>query len=163
MENNIASLEAATTLILNAWKTQVNAVTDYFNKYPEAFYQQPVSPGRNTAHALLGHLVANTDGLNPLLGFGEKLFPQLDAFFQPNTPWDQSGLPPVAELKWQWEHLNRSLEQQFTTLTPADWMGRHTRVSEADFALDPKRNKLNVLISRTNHVSYHLGQLNLIK
>jgi hypothetical protein len=41
-------------------------------------------------------------------------------------------------------------------------MDRHTAVSEADFALNPSRNKLSILISRTNHQSYHLGQLNLL-
>ncbi len=37
------------------------------------------------------------------------------------------------------------------------------KVSPEDFALDPKRNKLNLLIGSTNHTSYHLGQLNLLK
>ena len=34
-------------------------------------------------------------------------------------------------------------------------------VSDEDFAREPHRNKLNVLISQTNHLSYHPGQLSL--
>jgi hypothetical protein len=32
-------------------------------------------------------------------------------------------------------------------------------VSEADFLLEPNRNKLNVLLSRVSHENYHRGQL----
>jgi len=38
-----------------------------------------------------------------------------------------------------------------------DWLARHTAVSEEDFAKDPSRNRFAVLLSRTNHLSYHLG------
>jgi hypothetical protein len=49
------------------------------------------------------------------------------------------------------------------TLQPAEWFNRHTVVSEADFEKEPHRNKLNLLINRTNHLSYHLGQLIYLK
>ena len=35
---------------------------------------------------------------------------------------------------------------------------RHAVVSEEDFARDPSRNRFAVLLSRTNHLSSHLGQ-----
>jgi hypothetical protein len=38
---------------------------------------------------------------------------------------------------------------------------RHNAVSEEDYAKDPTRNRLAVLLSRTNHMSYHLGQITL--
>ena len=42
---------------------------------------------------------------------------------------------------------------------PADeWFTRHNKVSEADFAKEPHRNNLNIIINRTNHMSYHLGK-----
>jgi hypothetical protein len=31
-------------------------------------------------------------------------------------------------------------------------------VSEEDFAKDASRNRFAILLSRTNHLSYHLGQ-----
>jgi hypothetical protein len=48
-------------------------------------------------------------------------------------------------------------------MKPQDWLGRHTAVSEEDFQKEKHRNKLNVLISRTNHAGYHLGQLVYLK
>jgi hypothetical protein len=39
-----------------------------------------------------------------------------------------------------------------------DWARRHSSVSEEDFAKDPSRNRFAVLLGRTNHLSYHLGQ-----
>ena len=48
------------------------------------------------------------------------------------------------------------------------WEGRprkllHSAVSEEDFVKEPLRNRLAVLASRTNHVSYHGGQLVLTR
>jgi hypothetical protein len=36
-------------------------------------------------------------------------------------------------------------------------------MTEEDFEKEPGRNKLSVLINRTNHMAYHLGQLVLLK
>jgi hypothetical protein len=44
-----------------------------------------------------------------------------------------------------------------------DWFRAHSAMTEEDLAADPGRNKLSVLINRTNHVAYHLGQLVLAK
>ena len=43
------------------------------------------------------------------------------------------------------------------------WLERHMSVSPEDFDKEPHRNKLNIIISRTNHIAYHLGQLVLLK
>ncbi len=40
----------------------------------------------------------------------------------------------------------------------AEWLQRHAAVSGEDFAKDPLRNRFSILLSRTNHLSYHLGQ-----
>jgi hypothetical protein len=39
-----------------------------------------------------------------------------------------------------------------------DWVARHTAVSEEDFAKEPLRNRFSILITRTNHLTYHVGQ-----
>ncbi|MFT3855861.1 MAG: DinB family protein [Ilumatobacteraceae bacterium] len=155
--------ERIISLLRNAWRTQTNAVSEYFKKNEDNFYSHEIAPGRNKATYILGHLIATNDGLLPLFGFGDKLYPELDRFFTPNTRWCYGDFPPVAQLKAQWDNLNHYLEEKFFTLTPGQWLERHTKVSPEDFALDPKRNKLNLLIGRTNHTSYHLGQLNLLK
>jgi len=48
-------------------------------------------------------------------------------------------------------------------MQPTEWFTRHTSVSEEDFIKEPHRNKLNVLITRATHQSYHLGQLIYLK
>jgi ribose 1,5-bisphosphokinase PhnN len=40
----------------------------------------------------------------------------------------------------------------------SDWAQRHTAVSAEDFAKDTSRNRFAILLSRANHLSYHLGQ-----
>ena len=40
----------------------------------------------------------------------------------------------------------------------SNWLQRYTAVSEEDFAKDASRNRFAILLSRTNHLSYHLGQ-----
>jgi len=39
--------------------------------------------------------------------------------------------------------------------------GRHTAVSEEDFEREPHRNRFTVLLGRTTHLAYHLGQATL--
>ena len=40
----------------------------------------------------------------------------------------------------------------------SDWLQWHAAVSEEHFAKDTSRNRFAILLSRTNHLSYHLGQ-----
>jgi hypothetical protein len=148
--------------IINAYIAQSKVITDFFNKYDDAVYLNEVAPGRNRAVYLLGHLVAASDGLFPILGFGERIFPKLERLFSLNPDLTFAEIPSVAELKENWATVNTALTAHFNQLQPEEWLKRHTRVSEEDFALEPTRNKLNVLISRTNHISNHYGQLLLL-
>ena len=47
-------------------------------------------------------------------------------------------------------------------LGPEEWFTRHANITEADFPKEPHRNRLNVLLSRTNHLAYHRGQMVLL-
>ncbi|MFL9485274.1 DinB family protein [Chitinophagaceae bacterium LWZ2-11] len=154
-----ASLEMVIKQIINAWTTQNKTITDFFNKYDDDVYLNEVSPGRNRAAYLLGHLIASNDGMIPLFGLGEKLFPELEAIFLTNADKSITEIPSVTLLKQYWETLNKTLTDHFNSMHSHEWLERHSKVSEEDFALDPLRNKLNVLIGRTNHESYHRGQL----
>ncbi|MBI3883493.1 MAG: DinB family protein [Sphingobacteriales bacterium] len=150
--------------VLQSWISQNRAVTSFFNKYSDDAYLNEVAPGRNRAIYLLGHLTATNDALLPLLGLGEKLFPELEAPFIINADDKAVGdIPSVTELKQCWEVINTTLTAHFSKMRAHDWLDRHTKVSAADFANEPLRNKLNVLLGRTNHQSYHLGQLNFLK
>jgi dihydrofolate reductase len=52
-----------------------------------------------------------------------------------------------------------ALNAHFSKMTSADWLSRHTAVSEEDFVKEPMRNKLNIVISRTIHLASHMGQM----
>ena len=148
--------------VINAWTAQNKNVADFFSKYPDDAYLKEVAPGRNRPVYLLGHLIASNDGMLPLFGMGEKLFPQYEAIFSKSPDKTVADIPSVATLKEDWEKLNATLTDHFSKMTAAEWLSKHTAVSEEDFAKDPLRNKLNVLIGRTNHQSYHRGQVNLL-
>lgn len=159
---NTTSAQLIITQLINAWAAQNKAVTAFFNKYPDEEYSKQVAPDRNRAIYLLGHLIAVNDAMIPMLMLGEKLFPELEAPFITNPDKAITEMPPLAELRQQWDTLNVTLTDHFQKMTIEDWMGRHSLVSEADFANAPLRNKLNILISRTNHQAYHSGQINLL-
>jgi len=152
-----------TKQLLDAWNGQLNRASKLFNELTDEQIQKEVAPGRNTGTYLLGHLVAVHDALFPMFGVGEKLYPQLEEAFIKNP--DKSGLekPSVKELKDYWNEVNRALENHFNKFTVDEWLQKHTAVSEEDFLKEPHRNRLNVLISRTNHLAYHLGQLAFLK
>jgi hypothetical protein len=148
---------------LSAWTGQVARINELLESTSDEDLHKEVAPGKNTGVYLIGHLAAVHDALFPLLGFGKKLYPHLEKPFI-TTP-DKSGLefPPAHELKKCWNDVNTQLLQQYNLLKPEEWLSRHTAVSVEDFAKQSHRNKLNVLISRTTHMSYHHGQLVFLK
>src|SRR5688572_465909 len=145
--------------VLKAWETQVNRMNDFFDNASDDELMQEVAPGRNRGIYLLGHLTAVNDGIMPLLGLGEKLYPQLELPFV-STP-DKSGLefPPIKELRQYWSDVNEKLMDHFVLLEPTEWLAKHAAISAEDFAKEQNRNRLNVIIVRTTHMHYHLGQL----
>jgi len=146
-------------LLLKTWTLQNKRVTDFFAKYAEEIYYNEVAPDRNRAIYLLGHLVATNDGLLPLLGIGKRLYPKLQEPFQANADNEETTFPKLVELQQYWENVNAKLTEHFNKWAAAEWLEKHTAVSVEDFAINPERNKMNALIGRTTHQSYHLGQL----
>jgi len=164
MENNQASTSTNQIIkqVINYWADRNKAVTDFFNKYSDDVYLKEVAPNRSRPIYLFGHLIAVNDGMLPLLGLGEKIFPQFDEIFISAPDKSVADLPSLTELKQCWGKLNAILTDRFNKMSAEEWLGRHMSISAEDFKLDPLRNKLNVLINRTNHQSYHLGQLYLL-
>jgi DinB family protein len=150
-------------LALDAWNGQLSRAGKFFSAHTDEQLQNEVSPNRNTGVYLFGHLIAIHDAMLPLLGFGEKLYPELENIFIKSP--DKSGIekPPVKELRNYWSEVNKKLSEKFSGLSFEEWLQKHNAVSEEDFAKEPHRNKLNVLFSRTNHMAYHLGQLAFLK
>lgn len=156
------SVSAKTVFIkmaLSAWETYNARIKKLLDTLTDEQLLAETAPGRNSGVYIIGHLVAISDGLFPILGFGERLYPKLDKIFL-DSP-DRSGLekPPLNELKEYWTKVNAKLADHIRQMTADEWFTRHNKVSEEDFAKEPHRNKLNIIVNRTNHTSYHLGQL----
>ncbi|HZJ58627.1 MAG TPA: DinB family protein [Chitinophagaceae bacterium] len=149
-------------MVIAEWDKQNNNFNKFLSSITDQQLLNEIAPGKNTGIYLVGHLIAISDAMLPLLAFGEKLFPALENVFI--TKPDKSGLemPSVAELKEKLKAVNAKLSQHIRSTSPEDWFKRHMAVSDEDFAKEPHRNKLNVVINRSNHMSYHLGQLILL-
>lgn len=150
-------------MVIAEWDKQNNNFNRILSSLDDDQLSKEIAPGKNTGTYLVGHLIAISDAMLPLLGFGVKLFPELDNVFIKNP--DKSGLkmPSVAELKDQFKAVHAKLTEHIQSGSTAEWFGRHMAVSEEDFEKEPHRNKLNVIINRSNHMSYHLGQLVLLQ
>lgn len=146
-------------LILGSWDIQNGRVNKLLGSLSEEQIQARTAPDRNTGTYIIGHLTAVSDGMFPLLDLGNKLFPHLENIFITHPDHANLERPSFAELKNQWHSVSETLTARMKELKPADWLTRHTAISTEDFAKEPHRNKLNVVINRTNHISYHLGQL----
>jgi uncharacterized damage-inducible protein DinB len=150
-------------MALAAWDSQNQNLNKLIATLSEDQLSKQIAPGKNTGIYLLGHLVAVNDGMLPILDLGERLFPKLQRVFI-SSP-DKSGMekPTVDELKKSLEVINAKLAMAIQATSTAEWFQKHTAVSDEDFAKEPHRNKLNIMLNRTNHMSYHLGQMALLK
>jgi hypothetical protein len=148
---------------LRAWKTSVDRAEKFFADVPDDQLELEIAPGRNRLIYLLGHLVAVHDRMLPLLGAGERKYEHLDTPFLLSPDREHSALPPAAELRKAFVDVNQVLWDVISKWTAAEWLSRHTSVSEEDFAKEPHRNRFSVLLSRTTHLASHQGQLILAK
>lgn len=150
-------------LVLNSWHSTINRADALFKNMSDEEIKGEIVPGRNRGVYLLGHLAAVHDMMVPLLNVGELQFPELTSSFI-RTPDDPDNDKfTVEELRKFWKATNTNLAKQLESISPEGWLEKHSSISEEDFAKEPHRNRLSVLISRTNHLSYHVGQLVLLK
>lgn len=150
-------------LALRSWKATVQRADAFFGALSDDQLQEEVAPGRNRLIYLWGHLAAFNDALLPLLGLRVRLHPELDAMFVSNPDRKLEKTLSGKELKRIWQATNDTLWAEFSKLSPSDWLQKHTAVSEEDFVREPYRNRFTVLLGRTGHVAYHLGQAMLAK
>ena len=134
-----------------------------FSNLTEDQLLKEVAPGKNRLIYLWGHLTAIHDAMFSILGLGPRLHPELDPVFVSNPDKTTAQLPSARELKKYWDEVNGKLLSQFESLSADEWLLQHRAMSEEDYAKDPTRNRLAVLLSRTNHASYHLGQVMLAR
>jgi hypothetical protein len=157
----MTSHKLSVQVAINSWRLVLERTNKIFSALTEDQLLKEVAPGRNRLIYLWGHLTAIHDAMFPILGLGERLCPELDRIFVSSPDKTGAPLPPVGELRKYWDEVNGKLLSQFTSLSADEWLQRHCAVSEEDYAKDPTRNRLAVLLSRTNHMSYHLGQITL--
>ncbi len=163
MNKETAQLNLLRTMAIAAWNSQNKYLANLINSLSEEQLMKEIAPGRNTGIYLLGHLIAVSDALLPLLGFGDRLYPEMDEVFILNP--DKSGhtMPSITELKNRLTAVNEKLDTHFQSISVDEWLERHMAVSPEDFAKEPHRNKLNVLLNRTGHMANHIGQMLLLK
>jgi len=98
-----------------------------------------------------------------ILGLEQRLHPELDAIFISHPDKTAAQFPSARELQQYWDEVNGKLLSEFTSLSANEWLLQHRAMSDEDYAKDPTRNRLAVLLNRTNHMSYHLGQIMLAR
>lgn len=150
-------------MIFDRWNALLKNCDTLLDALSDEQLQQDVSPGKNRGIYLLGHLIAVHDDMMPLLGLGEKEHPALFDVFVKSADKAVDTIPTAAELRLLWKKQLESMNQKLATISADAWFEKHTAVSAEDFSKEPNRNKLNVIITRTTHLSYHLGQLALLK
>ena len=146
---------------VHAWKLHVERADKLFSGLSEQQLLAEVAPENRLVY-LWGHLIAVHDAMLPLLGLGPRRHPELDAAFLTGADKTVAELPSAAELKDLWNDVNGRLLAGFNGFTAADWAQKHSAVSDEDFAANPLRNRLAILLSRTAHVAYHHGQAALV-
>jgi len=151
------------SMALQAWHLQVKRATAIFDSFTDEGLNLEIAPGKNRVIYLLGHLTAVNDMMLPLLGLAERKYPQLEEAFIKQPDKAVSDVPSAAELRKYWTDSNALISNTFASLPTEEWFKKHNAVSEEDFAKEPHRNRLNVLLNRMNHLAYHVGQLVLIK
>jgi hypothetical protein len=157
----MTSHELPVKVAINSWRLVVDRADNVFSGLTGEQLLQEVAPGKNRIIYLWGHLIAVHDRMFSILGLGPRLHPDMDVVFIDNPDRAVPETPPAGQLKQYWDEVNAKLLSQFQSLSADEWLLQHRAMSEEDYAKDPTRNRLAVLLSRTNHLSYHLGQVTL--
>jgi hypothetical protein len=155
--------EILTGTVVDSWKLVIKRFDEVLGHFTDDQLQQQVAPSKNRVFYLLGHLTAIHDRMFPMLGLGDKLHPDLDDPYVTNSDGLLADPLSATELRHTWTEVNDKLTAAFELLRPRDWLEKHAAISNAEFTENPKRNRLSAVANRTNHASYHLGQVVLAK
>src|ERR1700738_4791720 len=146
---------------LRNWRSNVDRAGKAFgNLSPEQLLQE-VAPGKKPGSYSWGHHTGFNGALIPLLGFGARIHPELDLMFGSNPDRTVPTILLGEDLKIIWQETSQILWTAFSKLWVAGWLRKHGAVSEEDFLREPHRNRFAILLARTAHIAYHLGQAKL--
>ncbi len=155
--------EIALKMVFDRWNASLKNMDEFLNAVSDETLGKEIAPGKNRGIYILGHLIAVHDDMLRLLDMGDKLYPELFETFIKAPDKAVAQIPSSAELRSSWASQTKQLKQKFDSLNADEWFEKHTAVSAEDFSKEPHRNKLNIVITRTSHLQYHLGQLALLK
>ena len=155
--------ELFVTTVVASWKQIVHRLDERLASLDDEQLQKQVAPNRNRLFYLLGHLTVVHDRMLPLLGISERLHPELEEAYLTNPDQTISDPLSAADLKKAWSEVNAAITSAVEKYSVDDWLKKHTAVSDEDFSKNPTRNRLAVFLNRTNHASFHTGQIALAK
>jgi len=149
-------------MILDRWHALIRNFDADLNSFTDEQLQNEISPNKNRGVYLLGHMIAVHDDMLVLMDLGNKLYPEINETFKAPDK-SVTEIPSTTTLRAYWKKQNEIITQKLNSLQFDEWFEKHTAVSAEDFAKEPHRNKLNILITRTSHLAYHHGQFILLK
>lgn len=152
--------ETAVKMILSGWKNGQDKIQKALLTLSDEHMDMELMPGRNKVSWVVGHLAAVNDSLFTILGLGENINEDYHDYFTKDDSMIKA--PGISQTRAYWKETSEQLDDAIAALSVQDWFERHTTVSAEDFAKEPHRNKLNVLLSRTLHLNHHFGQLALV-
>lgn len=160
--NDAALADLFARTAVHSWKLHLDRLDTMFAAFTDEELQQEIAPGKNRVFYLLGHLAAVHDRMLPLLRLGPRRHEDLDQDFLINP--DKAGPDRVSApaLRQAWTDVNTALTAAIEALSARDWLLRHEAISDDDFANEPLRNRLSVLLSRMTHAQFHAGQIRLV-
>lgn len=153
--------EIAVKMVLAAWQSGQERIQKALSALSDEDMDLELASGRNKVSWVIGHLAAVNDYLFSILEVGEKINEAYcNSFFK--NDFTAQTTPSNSQIKAYWQETSSQLNKKITTLSADDWFKKHAFVSTEDFAKEPHRNKLNVLLTRSSHLQYHLGQLTFV-
>jgi hypothetical protein len=149
-------------MVFDSWNSLIKQFNEVLDSVTDDQLQKQIAPNKNRGIYVLGHMIAVHDDMLPILGFGELQYPEINEVFKsPDNA--EAKIPSAATLRSYWKEIGNTLDRNIKSMQPEQWFEKHTSVSAEDFATQPHRNKLNVMITRTCHLSYHLGQMKWVQ
>lgn len=145
------------------WNARIKQTDSLLRDLSDEQLYKEVAHTKNRGIYLLGHITATHDQLFRVLDICKPIFPDYQTFFLDNPDYGVPEIPAISVLRQSWANVNIQLCKHFKLMHTNEWFQRHTSVSQDDFEKEPHRNKLNIVLTRSNHLSYHLGQLILLK
>lgn len=159
MNTNLISVK----MVFDRWNALLANCDTILNSISDEQLMNEVSAGKNRGIYLLGHLIAVHDAILPLLDLGKLEHEELFQIFVKSGDKEVENIPSAQELRAIWKTQLQTLASKFESISADEWFTKHTAVTVEDFEKEPHRNKLNIILTRTTHLSYHVGQLALLK